>query len=191
MSKPAERAAAAPSQVVAELERSGGTPAQVAAFFDSLPAVTVEAMVGSWKGAGITTGHPLEGLLERYGWYGKRFESAEVVHPLVMGRPGSSYYLDPAFLSLGFARRHPALVRAPLVAGIARRGFRLFATRAPTARLRMTTFRGVSSATMLYDAHPIADVFRKVDDDTVLGAMDIRGDAMPDLFYFTLRRDDR
>jgi hypothetical protein len=191
MSRRAERAAATPSQVVAELEQRGGTPAQVAAFFDGLPAMTVEAMVGSWKGAGITTGHPLEGLLECYGWYGKRFESAEAVHPLVMGRPGSFYTLDPAFLSLGFARRHPALVRAPLVAAIARRGFRLFATRSPKARLRMTTFRGVSSATMLYDAHPIADVFRKVDDDTVLGAMDIRGDAMPDLFYFTLRRDDR
>jgi hypothetical protein len=42
---------------------------------------------------------------------------------------------------------------------------------------------------MVYDAHPIQDVVRAVDDDTVLGAMDIRGDAMPDLFYFTLRRE--
>lgn len=185
----AEPAAATPARIVAELEQRGGTPAQVAACFDSLPAMTVEAMLGSWQGAGITTGHPLEGLLERYGWYGKRFESTEVVHPLVMGAPGRQYTLDPALLSFGVARRFPALVRAPLVVGIARRGFRLFATRRPTARLRMTTFRGVTSATMLYDAHPIHDVFRKVDDDTVLGAMDIRGDVMPDLFYFTLRRE--
>jgi hypothetical protein len=184
-----DRTGADRAAVLTGLEQRGGTPEQVAAYFDSLPAVSVEAMFGSWRGTGITTGHPLEGLLERYGWHGKRFESAEVVHPLVMGTPGSSYYLDPALLSFRVARRYPALIRMPLVVGIARRGFRLLATRAPTARLRMTTFRGVSSATMLYDAHPIHDVFRKVDDDTVLGAMDIRGDAMPDLFYFSLRRE--
>jgi hypothetical protein len=172
-----------------DLEQRGGTPEQVAAYFDSRPAMPVEAMIGSWKGAGITTGHPLEGLLERYGWYGKRFESPEVVHPLVMGPPGSSYYLDPALLSFRLARRFPGLVRAPLVVGVARFGFRLLATQAPKARLRMTTFRGVSSATMLYDAHPILDVFRKVDDDTVIGAMDLRGDAMPNLFFFSLRRE--
>lgn len=179
---------AAAATVLRDLEHRGGTPEQVAAFFDGLPAVSVEAMLGSWKGAGITTGHPLEGLLERYGWHGKRFESAEVVHPLVMGA-GGAYTLDPALLSFRAARRFAGLVRAPVVVGIARRAFRMFATRAPTARLRMIAFRGVTSATMVYDAHPILDVFRRVDDDTVLGAMDIRGDSMPNLLFFSLRRE--
>jgi hypothetical protein len=38
----------------------------------------------------------------------------------------------------------------------------------------MTEYRGVVSATMIYDALPINDVFRKVEDGTVLGAMDFR-----------------
>jgi hypothetical protein len=178
-----------PAAILAGFERDGAAPERALAFFDGLPAMPVEAMLGSWAGSGIATGHPLEGLLERYGWHGKRFESTEVVHPLVMGAPGASFYLDPAFLAFGFARRHPALVRSPMAAGLARRAFRLLATRKPTARLRMTEFRGVNSATMVYDAHPIHDVFRKVDDDTVLGLMDLRGDAAPGFFFFILRRE--
>ena len=55
------------------------------------------------------------------------------------------------------------------------------------ARLRMTTYRGKPSATMVYDNLPINDVFRKVDDDTVLGVMDLKG--MKTQFFFVLRRD--
>jgi hypothetical protein len=40
---------------------------------------------------------------------------------------------------------------------------------------------------MCYDALPINDVFRKVDDDTLVGAMDLRGLQMP--FMFVLRRE--
>ena len=36
------------------------------ALFDSLPAVEVDFMLGAWKGAGFPTGHPLDGVLERY-----------------------------------------------------------------------------------------------------------------------------
>jgi hypothetical protein len=47
----------------------------------------------------------------------------------------------------------------------------------------------VLTATLCYDALPINDVFRKVDDDTLVGAMDLRGLEMP--FMFVLRRDLR
>jgi hypothetical protein len=40
---------------------------------------------------------------------------------------------------------------------------------------------------MIYDDLPIHDVFRQVDADTVLGAMDMRGLAQP--YVFLLRRD--
>jgi hypothetical protein len=40
---------------------------------------------------------------------------------------------------------------------------------------------------MCYDALPINDVFRKVDDDTLVGAMDMRGLDAP--FMFVLRRE--
>ena len=40
---------------------------------------------------------------------------------------------------------------------------------------------------MIYDSLPINDVFRKVDDHTVLGLMDLKG--MKDPFFFVLTRE--
>jgi len=48
-------------------------------------------------------------------------------------------------------------------------------------------YRGKVSATMIYDYLPINDVFRKVDDNTVLGLMDFKG--MPQPFFFVLDRE--
>ncbi|MFP4445899.1 MAG: DUF4334 domain-containing protein [Desulfosudaceae bacterium] len=39
----------------------------------------------------------------------------------------------------------------------------------------------------MYDQLPINDIFRKVDADTVLGAMDMKGSSRP--FFFVLRRE--
>ena len=63
----------------------------------------------------------------------------------------------------------------------------LFQTRRSRARVRMTEYRGKLSATMIYDALPINDVFRKVDADTVLGIMDYKG--MPASLFFVLQRE--
>ncbi|MEA2126719.1 MAG: hypothetical protein QOI80_3501 [Solirubrobacteraceae bacterium] len=54
------------------------------------------------------------------------------------------------------------------------------------ATVRMVEYRGVVTATMVYDKHPIFDSFRAVDADTVMGAMDRKGDAAP--LMFVLRR---
>jgi Domain of unknown function (DUF4334)/GXWXG protein len=54
------------------------------------------------------------------------------------------------------------------------------------ASLRMVEYRGVVTATMVYDKHPIFDSFRRVDADTVMGAMDRKGEAAP--LMFLLRR---
>jgi hypothetical protein len=54
------------------------------------------------------------------------------------------------------------------------------------ASLRMVEYRGVSTATMVYDKHPIFDHFHKVDDDTMVGAMDRKGEPAP--LMFVLRR---
>ena len=40
---------------------------------------------------------------------------------------------------------------------------------------------------MLYDSLPVIDFFRRVGDDILLGAMDMRGLAAP--FFFVLDRD--
>ena len=63
----------------------------------------------------------------------------------------------------------------------------VIATTKPHARLRLTEYRGVVSATMCYDALPVNDVFRKVDDQTLLAVMDLRGMERP--FLFVLRRE--
>ncbi|MCG8314562.1 MAG: DUF4334 domain-containing protein [Pseudomonadales bacterium] len=55
-----------------------------------------------------------------------------------------------------------------------------------TAQLREVVYRGISTATMVYDTQPIFDHFKKVDDSTVLGVMDRKGDELP-LFFFLKR----
>src|SRR5687768_9139919 len=97
------------------------SPDEALAFFDSLPPVTIHQMLGAWRGAGLPSGHPLDGLLERFGWYGKRFDGADAVHPLVMGKPGALFSLTPSVVPLGWVRRNaPLLERGPVAAFAAR-----------------------------------------------------------------------
>jgi hypothetical protein len=157
-------------------------------FFDSCPPVAVAELTGRWRGSGLPTGSPLDGLLEAYGWYGKEFLDAETVHPLLFpDRSGRPRPVNPALIPLAVLRDHAAVARSPLARaafGIVRP---LLTTRQPRARLRAVEHRGVVTAAMVYDALPIVDVFRRVSADTVLGLMDLRG--LPDPFFFVLRRD--
>lgn len=171
-----------------QLERRA-TAEEALAFFDSLPAVNVEHLLGAWRGAGLATGHPLDGLLERLGWHGKRFDAADAVHPLVMGEGGGRFNLIPSIVPLGWVRRNARLLAREPVAAVARRVMPWFRTDEPQARACMSEFRGVVSATMVYDKLPIRDVFRRVDGSTLLGVMDARGDVAPHYFYFVLHRE--
>ena len=63
---------------------------------------------------------------------------------------------------------------------------RMRQTEKSQARLRMVAYRGKVSATMIYDFLPICDSFRRIDANTVLGAMDQKGDRHP--FFFSLER---
>jgi len=145
-------------------------------------------MVGSWRGEGLPTRNPFDGLLERFGWYGKRFDGPDDAHPLVFrANAGRTMSLNPAFVPIAMLIRSPRLARAPLAPRLFGVLSPLLATGKPKARLRLTGYRGVVTATMCYDALPINDVFRKVDNDMLLGAMDLRGLQMP--FMFVLRRE--
>ena len=170
-------------------EHPDGAPAAEAlAFFDGLPPVAVPELTGRWRGSGLPTGSPLDGLLEAYGWYGKEFLDAERVHPLLFAdRRGVPRPVNPGLIPIAVLRERPALARHP-VARLAFRGVRpLLTTTRPRARLRAVEHRGVGTAAMVYDALPIIDVFRRVSADAVLGLMDLRGLAEP--FFFVLRRD--
>lgn len=172
------------------LERleQGTTAGELLTFFDSLPAVSVGQLAGSWQGSGIPTGHRLDGVLEAMGWHGKRFAGPEEAHPLLFddGR-GAVVPVNPTFAPMGLVLRAPGLARHPLTVRVFRLVLPLVRTRKPRARLRAMESRGVVTATMLYDALPINDAFRTVAPDTLLGLMDLRG--MEDPFFFVLRRE--
>jgi hypothetical protein len=172
------------------LERHGEgvDPGEALAYFDSLPVVQPDEMLGRWRGSGLPTGSPLDGLLEAYGWYGKEFLDDESVHPLLFtDRSGRPRPVDPSLLPIGLLRDYAGFLQLwPLRAAL-NTVRPLMYTSKPKARLREVTHRGVVTAAMVYDSLPIIDVFRKVSEDVRLGAMDMRG--LPNPFLFVLCRD--
>jgi hypothetical protein len=128
-------------------------------------------------------------LLEDYGWYGKEILSPEAVHPLLFSsRAGAARPVNPGLAPFAVVRRAPLLARLPG----ARQTFGvlkpLLSTGRAAARARLLEHRGAVTAALIYDALPIIDVLRRVDGDTLLGLMDMRGVRRP--LFFLLRRDD-
>lgn len=156
-------------------------------LYDALEPVSIEFMFGSWKGSGFLTGHTMDGALETFFWYGKSFEDAENVHPLVFqSLTKKKFKVNPGLMPVRLATLIPS--RKIKFLGYIFLLIRfLFQTSKSKARLRMTEFRGKLSATMTYDQLPIHDVFRKVDENTVLGCMDYKG--MKEFFFFVLERE--
>lgn len=167
------------------------TTAEALDAFDAAEAVEPDFMLGTWHGAELPTGHPMDGLLAASGWWGKQFVDAETVHPLLFptGDGTSLWALNPAlaFAGLAASTKVPFL-RNRTVAGPISALRPVLQTRAPKARLRTTRYRGVDTATMIYDQLPINDVFRKLSEDAVLGAMDLRNSPAP--YFFVLQRDN-
>ena len=70
-----------------------------------VPVVEPEEMLGRWRGSGLPTGSPLDGMLEGFGWYGKEFLDEENVHPLLFAdRNGQPRPVDPGLLPVGVLR---------------------------------------------------------------------------------------
>ena len=163
-------------------------PDEALAYFDSLPVVAPGEMLGRWRGSGLVTGSPLDGLLEAYGWYGKEFLDDETVHPLLFNdRSGRPRPVDPSLLPVNLLRDYAGFLQFwPLRTALTRLRPLLYTSR-PKGRLREVTHRGVVTAALVYDTLPIIDVFRNFGDDVRLGAMDMRG--LPAPFLFVLRRD--
>lgn len=166
---------------------AGTTVADALALFDALPAVSVPDMLGCWRGSGLSTGNPLDGVLEAYHWHGKRFESLDDAHPLIFADRQGLFSVNPAGLPLTTLFRLGRSLSDRRLARTVRPALRLRRTSRPKARLRMMEYRGVVTGTMIYDAVPINDHFRTVGPGTLLGAMDMRGLDAP--FFFVLRRD--
>lgn len=154
---------------------------------DALPVVDIDTMIGRWHGTEVFTHHPLDGLLETFGWYGKEFIDRDHVHPLLFSDShGQLFALDPQRLPLSIALKLP-IPRSKLLRQALLAARFVLQTRKPKARLRMVEYRGKVSASMIYDNLPIYDTFRLIDSDTLLGVMDFKAIEQP--FFFKLHRD--
>jgi GXWXG protein/Domain of unknown function (DUF4334) len=183
------------AQRIIEAGKAAGDEALTA--YDALEGVSVEFMLGRWRASGIRTGHPLDGVLEAYGWWGKEFTSRTEMRPLLFrvrgGRSAGSgpssgsglVALDPRFLPIHVAMSVP-FRRTPAAALAFRVVSRFIHTSESRAVLGVVEHRGVSSAAMSYQDQPITDYFRRVDDQTVLAVMELRGDARR--YFFALHR---
>lgn len=151
-------------------------------FFDSLESISVDEMLGQWSGREMSTGHPMEGLLSLSGWYGKRFESEENVFPLVMkGSDGVFFNLKPTIMNYSIPRS---------IIPLSMKLFRPFLSMDKSAaRLRVIEHRGKKTSAMIYDSVGIIDIFRKVDENTVLGIMDFKNADTPASYFFVLERE--
>ncbi|MGW0567564.1 MULTISPECIES: DUF4334 domain-containing protein [Streptomyces] len=69
-------------QELREKDGPVGAP-ELDAIWAALATVRPEDILGEWKGGEFDTGHPLNGELEKAGWYGKTFNSVHDVKPLM------------------------------------------------------------------------------------------------------------
>jgi hypothetical protein len=155
-------------------------------LFDALEPVNLEFMLGRWQGSGLHTSHPMDGLLEASDWYGKEFVDPETVHPLLfLDGQGEIIKVEPKPMAMKWALNMPG-IKNDFMKPVLKLTNLLLKTEKSQARLRMMEYRNKVSATMIYDYLPINDVFRKADENTVLGLMDFKESPQP--FFFVLKR---
>ncbi|MBX5165450.1 MULTISPECIES: GXWXG domain-containing protein [unclassified Rhizobium] len=164
-------------------------PSTRIAWFDGLPPVLPAEMVGLWRGEGIPSGHPLDGVLENLQWFGKRF------HPdlradalLFQWRPGRLVPIEPSFFPIRLSLRLARFGRS----FVARNWFsylqKAFRARGTTASVKLQAVDVEETAAMVYDRQPIVDYFRRIGDDELAGMMVVEGDDRR--YFFRLRRVD-
>jgi hypothetical protein len=158
-------------------------------WYRSLGPVRPPEMIGLWKGVGISSGHPLDGVLENLQWFGKRFQADMRADPLLFQwRPGRLVPVDPGIFPVGLAIRFASFGRT----FVARNWFshlrKACRAKGTTASLRLQTIDGFETAAMIYDRQPIVDYFRRIDENQVAGMMIVKDDNRR--FFFKLHRVD-
>lgn len=156
--------------------------------FRSLPPVETRQLVGLWKGHGIPTGHPFDGVLESLGWFGKRFTPDMRADALLFRSGDRLVAVDPKWIPLRLALRFHEVGRIRMASNLFSYLHRRLRARAPVASLKTMVFGGVESAAMVYDHQPIVDYFRRIDADRIMGAMTIRNYER--IYFFELQRVD-
>lgn len=138
------------------------TPQELDELWADLDPVTVDEVLGPWRGGDFATGHVASQVLKKVRWHGKVFNGPLDAQPLVCRDADGALYSN------------------------------LEAGGGGEASLWEVVFRGESTATMVYDKMPVLDHFKKVDDTTLMGIMNGKLDSafgISDLYYFWLERD--
>ncbi|PST20595.1 DUF4334 domain-containing protein [Mesorhizobium plurifarium] len=157
--------------------------------FRSLPSLEPREIVGLWRGRGIPSGHPFDGVLENLGWFGKRFTSDMRADALLFWSGKRRLIaIDPATIPLRLALRFHWVGRMCIARNLFSHLQRGFSAKGPVASVRTMPFGGAAGAAMLYDNQPIVDYFRRIDQHRIMGAMTIRGDER--IYFFELERVD-
>ncbi|WP_312407885.1 GXWXG domain-containing protein [Rhizobium sp.] len=167
--------------------KTSDTQERTLAWFRVLEPVNPAEMIGLWKGSGYPSDHPLDGVLENLGWFGKRFHSDLRADALLFERaPGKLIAIEPAYFPIGWILSF---------AGIGRKAFapRLFShitprlgARGTTAVLQSRMDDKLITAAMVYDRQPIVDIFRRSKDGQIMGKMIVNGD--PRHYFFKLAK---
>ncbi len=171
------------------LLKQGTTTSIALELFNSLDPVDLQFMIGRWQGSELPTNHPMDGLLKAARWYGKEFVDPDQVHPLIFESADQTLFkVAPNPFMMSFGLQFPQLKEEGFQP-VLQLMTQMLKTEESQARLRMMDYNGKVSATMIYDHLPIYDVFRKVNDNAVLGLMDFKGVQQP--FFFILNRSPR
>lgn len=162
------------SRRFAELRDGAPGRGELLEFYDGLPPLACNDLLGLWFGGDWRTGGRLDGLLERTAWRGKMFRDENDVDALVFGASARPLaLLNTAMIWPFRLPEQRRLMRHPL----------------GRARIREVRFRGASSAAMCYNHMPIIDHFRRVDEATVMGIMDLKGKRAYELFFWLARAE--
>ena len=155
--------------------------------FRHLPPVAPHELVGLWKGRGMPSNHPFDGVLENLGWYGKRFTSDMRADALLF-RSGEHRLtaIDPKYIPIHWVLRFHQLGRTRMAANLFSYLQHRLRARGPVASLKTLALDGVESTAMVYDHQPIVDYFRRLDEQRLMGAMTIGGDER--IYFFELQR---
>ncbi|WP_234828078.1 DUF4334 domain-containing protein [Sinorhizobium fredii] len=144
--------------------------------------------ISDLEGAWHSDWHPLDGVLENLGWFGKRFrpdmrECTVVSHGTAAAHRHRSGE-NTSSLGASFPK-HRQHGRRETPVSCLMRGLR---AKGPVASLTTMPLYGVVSAAMIYDDQPIVDYFRRIDEQRIMGAMTVSGDDR--IYFFELERVD-
>lgn len=169
--------------------KDGKTTTENALYiYDALEPIPTDFLIGSrWKGSEFPTDHQMDGFLAISGWYGKWFIDPENAHPLLFYTANKKelYPVSPDHIPMAVASKFPKFNGLRTIMLLCKP---FLQTKKSKARLRMVESRGKSTATMIYDRQAINDSFRKIDENRVMGVMDLKG--IPQPYFFLLTRDD-